>query len=34
MTLAFAVFKDFKFFQIDVKIAFLNGFIEEKVYVE
>jgi len=34
MTLAFASFKDFKLFQIDVKSAFLNGFIEEKVYIE
>jgi len=34
MTLAFASFKDFKLFQIDVKSAFLNSFIEEKVYVE
>jgi len=34
MTLAFASFKDFKLFQIDVKSACLNGFIEESVYVE
>ena len=34
MTLAFASFKDFKLFQIDVKSAFLNGFIKEEVYVE
>ena len=34
MLLAFASFMDFKLYQIDVKIAFLNGFIEEQVYVE
>ena len=34
MTLAFASFKDFKLIQMDVKYAFLNGFIDEEVYVE
>ena len=34
ITLAFASFKDFKLFQIDVKRAFLNGFIKNEVYVE
>ena len=34
MTLAFASFKDFKLFQMDVKSAFLNSFIDKEVYVE
>ena len=34
ITLAFAPFKDFKPFQMDVKSVFLNGFIEEEVYAE
>ena len=34
MLLAFASFMDFKIYQMDVKSAFLNGFIEEEVYVE
>ena len=25
---------DFKLYQMDVKIIFLNGFIEEEVYIE
>ena len=32
--LAFAASKSFKVFQMDVKSAFLNGFIEEEVYVK
>lgn len=32
--LAFACHKNFKVFKMDVKFAFLNGFIEEKVYVK
>jgi hypothetical protein len=31
--LAFAAFKRFKLYQMDVKIAFLNGVIQEEVYV-
>ena len=34
MLLAFACFRDFKLYQMDVKSAFLNGFINEKVYVK
>jgi hypothetical protein len=32
--LAFDVAKGFKLFQMDVKSAFLNGVIEEEVYVK
>ncbi|XP_060182251.1 uncharacterized protein LOC132611913 [Lycium barbarum] len=32
--LAYASFKKFKLFQMDVKSTFLNGFIEEEVYVK
>ena len=34
MFLAFACYKNFKVYQIDVKYAFLNGELEEDVYVE
>jgi len=34
MTLTFASYKDFKLFQMNIKSAFLNGFIKEEVYVE
>ncbi|XP_038992978.1 uncharacterized protein LOC120116622, partial [Hibiscus syriacus] len=34
MLLAFACFHEFKLYQMDVKSAFLNGFIKEEVYVE
>ena len=34
MLLAFACFKDFVLYQMDVKNAFLNDFINEEVYVE
>jgi hypothetical protein len=32
--LAFAAFKGFKLYQMDVKSDFLNGVIEEEVYVK
>ena len=34
LLLAFACHMNFKLFQMDVKSAFLNGFIQEKMYVE
>ena len=34
MFLAYAAHKKFKVFQMDIKIAFLNGELEEEVYVE
>ncbi|WKA00084.1 hypothetical protein VitviT2T_018475 [Vitis vinifera] len=34
MLLAFACFKDFVLYQMDVKSAFLNGFINEEKHVE
>ena len=34
MLLAFASFKDFKIYQMDIKSAFLNSYINEEVYVE
>ena len=34
MLLAYASSNNFKLFQMDVKSAFLNGFISEEVYVE
>jgi hypothetical protein len=34
MFLAYACHKQFKFYQMDVKLAFLNGYLKEKVYME
>jgi hypothetical protein len=34
MFLAFSCFKNFKFYQMDVKSTFINGNIEEEVYIE
>jgi hypothetical protein len=33
MLLAYAALKGFKLYQMDAKCAFLNGYIEEEVYV-
>ena len=32
--LAYAAYKGFKVYQMDVKSAFLNGILEEKIYIE
>ena len=34
MFLAFSCYKNFKVYQIDVKLAFLNGKLKEEVYIE
>ena len=34
MMLAIAAYYDYEIWQIDVKIAFLNGFLEEEIYME
>ena len=34
MLFAYAAYKGFVLYQMDVKFAFLNGFISEKVYVK
>ena len=34
MLFAFAYYKNFILYQIDVKSAFLNGFINEEVFIE
>ena len=34
LLIAFASYKGFKLFQMDVKTAFLNGIIQEEVYVK
>lgn len=34
MFLAFPIFHKFKIYQIDVKYAFLNGDLEENLYIE
>ena len=32
--LAYATYKDFNVYQMDVKSTFLNGILEEEVYIE
>jgi hypothetical protein len=32
--LEFEIFKNFKVYNMDVKVAFLNGYLEEEVYIE
>ena len=32
--LAYVVYKGFKVYQMDIKFTFLNGILEEKVYIE
>jgi hypothetical protein len=34
MFLAYACHKQFKFYQMDVKSSFLNGYLKEEVYME
>lgn len=34
MFLVFIVYKDFTFYQMDIKSTFLNGKLEEEVYIE